>query len=140
MNKISNSQIFESKLTSQQVMPRSTPAYKQNRVDARAQLKTRVLRQQRSILSRWIFFVALVALTFMFCAMLNLKMQTEVHQELNEQSVLRSEIEQLQNSNFAISKELNQLQNDSATIERAARQRLNMVRSNERVIVPARKF
>jgi cell division protein FtsB len=109
-------------------------------VEARERVRNRAIRQQKMHLSKWLFFIALVVLTFMFCATLNLRMQAEAHEELEQQSALRVEIEQLQNANSTISNELNQLQNDSATIERAARQRLNMVRMNERIIVPARKL
>lgn len=141
MNRTSNSHFFNSRLASQQVIaPRTIPVFAPNRIEARERVRVRAARQQKMYRSQLVFFVVLAALTFMFCITLNLKMQFEVHDELQQQSVLRSEIEQLQNVNSAIAREIDQLQNNSVMIERAARERLKMVRTNERIVVPARKL
>ena len=76
-------------------------------------------------------------LTFAACLALNFKSHAEMREEQQKLNQITGEIEQLRNANSAISDELYKLQNDSATIERNARQRLSMMRANEKILVSA---
>ncbi len=135
MNKVVNSYSLNERLVSQQVSPRKTPIYAPSRTEVRAKIAARAERRQKRVLPQWIFFTCVVAITFAFCVIVNVKTRSEMHVELQQQQLLHTEIEQLQNDNSALADEVQRLQSDPATIERAARQRLNMVRANEKVLV-----
>lgn len=136
----SNSNSISARLSSQQqVAPRVIPVYAPGRVEARERVRARAAAKQKIIIiPRWLFFIAMVALTFGFCLTLNVKTKQEITAEQQQQRVLSGEIEQIRNDNTDLAEEIRRLQNDPATIERTARQRLNMVKSNEKVLVPAR--
>lgn len=135
MNKL-NSYSLKSQIASQNVSPRAIPAYAPSRTEARERVRAQAARRQTKSFPRWMIFTALMVLTFIFCATLNAKSFSEMNTAQSKQSQFRAEIEQLKNDNSTLAEELNRLQNDPATIERAARQRLSMVRANERVLVP----
>jgi cell division protein FtsB len=128
---------FDVKTISQQIVPRTLPVYAPGRVEAREQVHSRAISRQNNNFSRGMIFMVLVIITFTFCAALNIKSHSEMHLEQQKQGVLNAEVQQMQEANMALAEEINNLRNDPATIERAARQRLNMVRANERILVPA---
>lgn len=117
---------------------RKTPVYLPGRAEARERIARRAAARKNNFIPTWIIFVSVVALTFGLCAILNVKIRSEMHEELQQQRLLQSEIEQLQINNSALADEVHRLQSDPATIERAARERLNMVTPGERVLVSAR--
>ena len=128
---------YRLKTISQQIVPRTVPVYAASRVEAREQVQNRAINRQNSNFSRWMIFVALLTVTFAFCAVSNVRSLSEMQIEQQRQSVLSIEVKQIQETNTALAEEIKNLRNDPATIERAARQRLNMVRANERILVPA---
>lgn len=117
---------------------RKTPVYLPGRAEARERVARRAAARKNNLIPTWIIFVLIVALTFALCAILNVKIRSEMHEEQHQQRLLQSEIEQLQINNSALADEVHRLQSDPATIERAARERLNMVAPGERVLVSAR--
>ena len=130
-----NSYSLNEKIVSQQVVRRAVPVYVPNRVEARQRVHERALQKQTSVIPRWLLFLLVILLTFVFCITLNVKSRLKIDIEERQQNLLRAQIEQLQNGNADLAEEIKSLQNNPASIERAARQRLNMVRANERVIV-----
>lgn len=125
------------KLISQQVAPRSLPVFAPGRVEARARVRARANNYRNENIPRWMVFTALVLITFAFCVILNVRANSEVHLEQQRSGVLNAEIKFLREANTSLAEEINNLQTDPASIERAARQRLKMVRANERILVPA---
>lgn len=117
---------------------RKTPVYLPGRVEAREQIARRAASRRKNFIPTWIIFTFVVALTFTFCAILNVKIRSEMQIELQQQQQLHTEIEQIQNVNTALADEVRRLQSDPATIERAARERLSMSRPNEKILVPVR--
>ncbi len=128
---------YRLKTISQQIAPRAVPVYAPGRVEAREQAHSRAINRQNSNSSRWMIFAALLVITFVFCALLNIRSLSEMQLEQQRQNVLSVEVKQIQDANTALADEIKNLRSDPATIERAARQRLNMVRANERILVPA---
>ena len=128
---------YYARAISQQIVPRAIPVYAPGRVEAREQVHNRALNSQNNIFSRWMIFTVMLTVTFAFCAVLNMRSLSEMHLEQQKQNVLNIEVKQIQEANTALAEEIKNLRNDPATIERAARQRLNMVRANERILVPA---
>lgn len=119
-------------------LPRKTPVFLPGRAEVREQIAKRAALRQKNFLPAWIIFAAIVAFTFAFCAIVNVKTRSEMHEELQQQQLLHAEIEQLQNDNSALADEVRRLHSDPATIERAARERLGMVGKDEKVLVLAR--
>lgn len=136
MNK-SNSYSVRAQLGSQTVAPRAIPVYAPSRVEARERVRKQAALRQGKFIPRWLVFVVMVMLTFMVCVTLNVKSFSQLNEAQNKQNQFRAEIEQLKNSNSALAEELTRLHSDPATIERAARERLSMVRANEKVLVSA---
>lgn len=132
-----NKSISYAKTASQQVAPRTVPVYAPGRVEAREKVRARAARSQ-NVIPRWFIFFILAALSFVFCLALNVKSQAEFGLQQQKQNSFQVEIEQLKNDNTALTNEIQQLQTDPSTIERAARERANMVRSNEIVLVSTR--
>lgn len=118
--------------TSQQ---RKTPVYLPGRVEAREQVARRAAARKNKFMPNWLIFVFVVAITFSLCVILNVKSRSEVQIELQQRQQLQTEIEQIQNFNSALADEVRRLQSDPATIERAARERLNMARPDEQVLI-----
>ena len=153
MNKLVNTYSLNNRLAAQRPSPiaatanarpavgasqRKTPVYLPGRAEARERIAKRAAARKNNFIPRWIIFVFVVALTFTLCVILNVKTRSEMQLEQEQQRSLQSEIEQLQNSNSALADEVRRLQSDPATIEREARNRLNMGRPNEQVLVLAR--
>ena len=149
MNKVANTFSLNNRLAARRHTPlaparpigtstRKTPVYLPGRAEVREQIARRAAARKKSFVPVWIIFTFIVAFTFAFCAILNVKTRSEMHEELQQQQLLHAEIEQLQNNNSALADKVRRLQSDTATIERAARQRLNMVRANEKIVVPVR--
>jgi cell division protein FtsL len=140
LNRVVNTYSLNSAKVAQKPLPRRTPAFAPGRAEVRERIRTRAERRRRNkILPQWLIFVSVVAITFSFCVIVNVKTRSEMHEELQEQRSLHTEIERLQNENDSLADEVRRLQSDPAAIERAARDRLGMVRANEkRIIVPAR--
>lgn len=116
---------------------RKTPVYLPGRAEARERIAKRAAARRNKIIPNWIIFVFIVAITFALCVILNVKIRSEMQTELQQQQQLHTEIEQLQNFNSALADEVRRLQSDPATIERAARERLNMGRPDEKVLILA---
>lgn len=135
---MNRTQSLNKKLYTQQVAPREATLFPPGRVEVRARLAARAARRRSQFSVRWVFFLVVVVLTFIFCATLDVKTRLEMYNEQQQQTALSAEIKQLRDGNTALNDELSRLENDSATIERVARQRLSMVRANERIIVPVR--
>ncbi|MBC7796932.1 MAG: septum formation initiator family protein [Pyrinomonadaceae bacterium] len=114
------------------------PVYAPGRVEIRERIRSRALQSRSKSPSRLMIFCVLVALTFAFCVTLGIKTRSEMNRELNEQNQYQIEIDKLQKNNSALIDETRLLQSDPTTIERAARQRLNMAKSNERITVSKR--
>ncbi len=130
------SSITSTKIISQRIFPRTLPIYAPGRVEAREQVRRRAISRQNNYFSRWMIFMILIIVTFAFCTVLNAKSLSKMHLEQQKQNALSGEVKQIQEANMALAEEINNLRNDPATIERHARQRLNMVRANERILVP----
>lgn len=116
---------------------RKTPVYLPGRAEARERIAKRAAARRNKFLPNWIIFVFVVAITFALCVIVNVKIRSEMQIELQQQQQLHTEIEQLQNLNSALADEVRRLQSDPATIEREARNRLNMARPDEKVLVLA---
>ena len=154
MNKVVNTYSLNNRLAAQRPSPlaatantarpvagtsqRKTPVFMPGRAEAREQIAKRAAARRNKFIPNWIIFVFVVAITFALCVILNVKTRSEMQIELQQQQQLHSEIEQLQNSNSALADEVRRLQSDPTTIEREARNRLNMARPNEQVLVLAR--
>ena len=128
---------YHAKTISQQIVPRTVPVYAPGRIEAREQVRRRAIKIQNGYFSRWMIFTVLLTMTFAFCTVLNVRSFSEMRLEQQKQSVLNIEVKQMQEANTALAEEIKNLKSDPATIERLARQRLNMVRANERILVPA---
>lgn len=109
-----------------------------NRIDARNKVKKQAARRQNTFIPRSIVFLALIMVTFACCLVLNGRSRSKMYTEQYKESMLHREINQIQNDNTAIADEINRLQNDPATIERVIRERLKMIRPNEKILVHAR--
>lgn len=133
-----NSYSLSGRIGAQQIAPRTIPVYAPSRIEARERIRIRAERRQTTFVPRWLVFLALVAITFAFCAALNIKTNVKMTDELQQQTVLQHEIEKLQIGNQALAAEVSSLENDSAAIQRHARQRLGMILPSERILVPAR--
>ncbi len=129
--------IVSAKIISRQIIPRTLPVYAPGRVEAREQIRSRAISRQNNYFSRWTIFMVLIIVTFAFCTVLNVKSLSKMQLEQQKQNALSGEVKSIQEANTALVEEINNLRNDPATIERHARQRLNMVRANERILVPA---
>lgn len=121
----------------QQIAPRTIPVYAPGRIEAREKVRVRGSREQARLTPTWIVFAALLLLSFAACVALNFKSQLEMREEQQKLNQTVGEVEQLKSANSAIFDELYKLQNDPATIERNARQRLSMMRANEKVLISA---
>jgi len=138
MNKRNNYSTFANLSSPSYVPSRTIPVYAPSRTEARERIVAHAWRRKKATVSRGMFFFVVVVFTFSFCLVLNVKARREMVFEHQQQAVLQSEIEQIRNNNSALLEETRRLQSDPATIERVARQRANMIRPNEKVLVSDR--
>lgn len=132
-----NFSVYSDKLISQKISARTIPIYAPGRTEAREKVRARARATagRTGNIPRWMIFAGLVLITFAFCVILNVRANAEMLLEQQRGGVLNNEIRQLQKDNASLAEEINSLQTDPATIERAARQRLNMVRANEKILI-----
>jgi len=73
--------------------------------------------------------------TFAVCVTVNMRTRAKMLTATEQYALIQTDVEQLRNVNQSLQVEVEKLRNDPRAIEMAARNRLNMVRSNE-IVVP----
>jgi cell division protein FtsB len=135
LNKVVNTYSINSRLLSANKKQKSLTWLGPGREAVRQQIRKRAEIRRNGIIPYWKVFLGVMGLSFLVCVTVNLRAHSEVLRENQQNEKLAIEIEQLQSANSTLSDEVNRLKTDSRTIERAARERLSMVRPEERIII-----
>ncbi|HZI18774.1 MAG TPA: septum formation initiator family protein [Pyrinomonadaceae bacterium] len=96
--------------------------------------RSRSARRDLSIPS-WVVFCMIMLATFAVCVTVTMRTHAGMRSAEGEFRQVSAEVETLRDGNAKLRLEVERLKEDPRAIESAARERLNMVRSNE-VVVP----
>ena len=134
MSKVANNYWVDERIRSQRVAPRanSLASVQQISLDI---IGTRAeVRRRGGIIPSWVVFSMILLATLAVCVTVNLRTRAKVQVAAQQFTAMQTDVEALRSVNHAMKTELDRLRNDPRTIEQAARNRLNMVRSNEFVV------
>ena len=136
MNKVANTYWVDNRLRAQQVVARALPSLAPARSISIEMIGTRTeIRRRGGVIPPWVVFATIILATFALCVSVTVRTRAEMNSASHQYERISADVENLRSKNAVIADEVSRLRNDPRTIETAARNRLNMVRSNE-IIVP----
>ncbi len=134
MSKAANNYWVDERIRSQRVAPRanSLASVQQISLDI---IGTRTeVRRRGGIIPSWVVFSMILLATLAVCVTVNLRTRAKVQVAAQQFTAMQTDVEVLRSVNQSLKTDLENLRTNSRTIEQAARDRLNMVRSNEFVV------
>ena len=135
MSKVANTYWVDERIQAQRVARRtnaslaSVQQISMEIVGSRAEV-----RRRGGIIPSWVVFTMILLATLAVCVTVNMRTRARFHVAVQQHSVMQSDVETLRTINQSLKTEVERLRNDPRAIESAARDRLNMVRSNEYVV------
>lgn len=133
--RLANNYWVDERIKMQRVVPRATSLAAVREVSLDLIVSKGEVRRRGGLIPSWVIFGMLLLSTFAVCVTVNMRTRSKMLSASEQYALIQTDIETLRTSNQTLQQEVDHLRNDSRTIEAAARNRLNMVRSNE-IVVP----
>ncbi|HEX6044748.1 MAG TPA: septum formation initiator family protein [Pyrinomonadaceae bacterium] len=135
MSKVANTYWVDERIQSQRVLPRSVGSLASMQQISMEIIGTRTeVRRRGGLVPSWVVFGMILLATFAVCVTVNMRTQAKFQVAAQQFSSMQTDVEALRTINRSLKADVERLRNDPRTIESAARERLNMVRSNEYVV------
>lgn len=135
MSKGANTYWVDERIRAQRVLPRSGGSLASMQQISMEIIGTRTeVRRRGGLVPSWVVFGMILLATFAVCVTVNMRTHGKFQVAAQQLSAMETDVEALRNVNQSLKTEVERLRNDPRTIESAARERLNMVRSNEYVV------
>jgi cell division protein FtsL len=93
------------------------------------------VRRRGGIIPSWVIFGMIMLATLALCVTVTMRTHAEASVASQELNKISAQVEGLRKANAALKVEVDRLHKDPRAIESAAREQLDMVRSNE-IVVP----
>ena len=135
MSKVANTYWVDERIQSQRVLPRSGGSLASMQQISMEIIGTRTeVRRRGGLVPSWVVFGMILLATFAVCVTVNMRTNAKFQVAAQQFSSMQTDVEALRTINRSLKADVERLRNDPRTIESAARERLNMVRSNEYVV------
>jgi len=92
------------------------------------------VRRRGGVIPSWVVFGMIILATFAVCVTVNMRTRAKVQLASSQFASMQNDVESLRNVNRALQLDVERLRNDPRSIELAARNNLNMIRSNEFIV------
>jgi cell division protein FtsL len=136
LNRAANAYWIDDRLRSQRVALRAVPALRPARDLSREIIGTPAeVRRRGGIIPSWVIFGMIMLATLALCVTVTMRTHAEASVASQELNKISAQVEGLRKANAALKVEVDRLHKDPRAIESAAREQLDMVRSNE-IVVP----
>jgi cell division protein FtsB len=135
LSKVANTYWVDERIQSQRVLPRSGGSLASMQQISMEIIGTRTeVRRRGGLVPSWVVFGMILLATFAVCVTVNMRTNAKFQVAAQQFSSMQTDVEALRTINRSLKADVERLRNDPRTIESAARERLNMVRSNEYVV------
>lgn len=136
MSRVVNSYWVDERIRSQRVASRAESPFAPVREISLELIGSRAdIRRRGGIIPSWVIFGMIMLATFAVCATVMMRTRTRMNTASEQYVRIQTDVHDLRNRNSLLRVEVEQLRNNPRAIESAARTRLNMVRANE-ILVP----
>lgn len=135
MSKVANTYWVDERIRAQHVAPRTNSSLASVQQVSIEILGTRTeVRRRGGIIPSWVVFGMILLATLAVCVTVNMRTRAKVQIAAQQHTAMQTDVESLRTVNQSLKTEVQKLRSDPRTIELAARNRLNMIRSNEYVV------
>jgi len=100
-----------------------------------ASVSRAAVRRRELLIPSWVVFCMIMLATFAVCVTVTMRTHAAMNSAESKFEQMNAEVGKIRDTNAALRQRVERLRKDPRAIEAAARERFNMVRSNE-VIVP----
>lgn len=134
VSKAANNYWVDERIQSQRVAPRASSLASVQQISLDIIGTRAEVRRRGGIIPSWVVFSMILLATLAVCVTVNLRTRAKVQVAAQQFTAMQTDVEVLRSVNQSLKTDLENLRTNSRTIEQAARDRLNMVRSNEFVV------
>ena len=135
MSRVANTYWVDERIRSQRVVRRASAAAPLMQQISAEIIGSRVeVRRRGGIIPSWVVFGMILLATFAVCVTVNMRTRARVQLASQQFASMQSDVDALRNVNRVLQLEVERLRNNPRSIELAARQNLNMIRSNEFIV------
>jgi cell division protein FtsB len=136
VSRVANTYWVDERIRSQRALPRtgaSLPSMRQISLDIVGTPAD--VRRRGGLIPSWVVFGMVLLASLAVCVTVNMRTRAKVQLASEQFTSIRSDVDTLRALNQTLRSEVEELRTNPRAIESAARNRLNMVRSNE-IVVP----